>query len=428
MNFEPSTLAILELFLACGVMVTLVRLKTPLWLAVLAGDIVVCLLCGLPPAEWPSIVLDALTERNFLFLSPLVLLVMSLASIQSRTGRGKALVDAIEPRLRHPGWRLVLVPALLGLLPMPGGPLFSCTMVRLTAEHMDIPEKTKALSNHWFGHVWELAPGYVMLCSLVGIPMSVFWRYTFPMVFAAMLLGWWFFVRDLRAHGTPVPADAPLRPGREALFLAMPVIVALPGAGVFSLMIDLFRPDLPGQTAFYASLGCAIPLALWGARRSFPPNPWTLVFNGKIGGMMLLLAAFFCFRQIVLTGGLAERVGHMGGEPLAMVLLFVAIPLLAGFLTGIMVGYVGMAFPFLLGFLMATPALQGSFAPLVVLAAIMGNCGQLLSPFNACLVVSGQYFGTSMARMRRDLWRPVACLGVFGSVLVAVLWGVDVAF
>jgi integral membrane protein (TIGR00529 family) len=429
---EPSTLAFLELFLVCGILVVLVRLKIPLWLSVVIGGVVVCLLSGLPPAAWPDVVVGAVTERNYLLLCSMVLLIMCLSSIQDRTGQSRALVDAIEPRLRHPRWRLVLFPALVGLLPMPGGALFSCPMVRLTAEHMHIPEKTKALINYWFRHIWELAwplyPGYALLCALVGIPLSVFWRFTFPMVFVAMGLGWFFFLRDLRPHETPRPADEERRPRWEVLFLAMPIIVALLGAGVFSLLIDFFWPGVPGQVAFCASLGCAIILALWGGRRNIPANPWGLVFNRTIGRMMLLLTALFCFKQTIVVGGLVERAGHIGAEPLAMVLLFMVLPLLAGVLTGIMVGYVGMTFPFLLGFLLATPALRESFTPLIVLAAVMGNCGQLLSPLHVCLIVTGEYFGTSMSQMWGALWKPTLCLGMAGIALVAILQGIGATF
>jgi hypothetical protein len=453
-EFSETTIALCKLLAVCATLVVLLRFHLSLWLTICCGCLEVAAFSGIGPASWPDIVAGVLTNADFLLLCLMIFLIMSLSSIQDATGQSRKLVTGLEKHLRHPRIRLVLFPALVGLLPMPGGALFSCPMIRTAAEGMQISERRKALINYWFRHIWETAwplyPGYALICALLQIPLSQYWRYTFPLVFVALGIGWLFFLRDLDASRTakhesetspPRPEDVPSAgecgqtetdPADETLgevlLNALPLAVTLGGAAVFGLFFDVFFPKLPGQTVFSFSLSLGIGTAFWQGRGTMSIPLHKLVFNRNMARMMMLLLTLFVFKDTLRAAGVVDAFGHMGANALVIVAVFITLPVLSGILTGVMVGFVGMCFPILIGILQATPALQAYTAPLIVLATVAGNCGQLLSPVHVCLVVTNEYFGTDLADMWRRLASPVGLSLLGGGLWVLCLYFLDARF
>jgi integral membrane protein (TIGR00529 family) len=454
MEFSETTIALCKLLAVCATLMALLRLHLPLWLTICGGCLEVAVFSGIGPASWPGIVAGVLTNADFLLLCLMIFLIMFLSSIQDATGQSRKLVTGLERHLRHPRIRLVLFPALVGLLPMPGGALFSCPMIRAATEGMEISERRKALVNYWFRHIWEaswpLYPGYALICALLQIPLSLYWRYTFPLVFMALAIGWLFFLRDLDASKTagheagaspsrredmPSAGESD-RPGTDAageslgdvLLNALPLAVTLGGAAVFGLLFDVFFPKLSGQTVFSFSLALGIGTAFWQERGAASIPLRRLAFNRSIARMLLLLLALFVFKDTIRVAGLVDAFSHIGTGFLVIVSAFIILPVLSGILTGVMVGFVGMCFPILIGILQAAPALQAYMAPLIVLATVAGNCGQMLSPVHVCLVVTGEYFGTNLADMWRRLMAPVGMFLLGGGMWALCLYFFDARF
>ncbi|MDR3319759.1 MAG: DUF401 family protein [Desulfovibrio sp.] len=438
MEFTETVVALFRLLALCATLLILLRLHLPLWLTICGGCVEVATFSGISPASWPSIIFGVLTNANFLLLCLMVFLTMLLSSVQDATGQSKKLVTGLEKHLRRPRIRLVLFPALVGLLPMPGGALFSCPMIRAAADGMEISENRKAIINYWFRHIWETAwplyPGYALICALMQIPLTLFWRYTFPLVFLAFGVGWFFYLRDLDTSKTASWSEEPAPetedkagsdPGESSLWNvllnALPIVITLAGAAVFGLLFDLFFPKLPGQTAFSVSLALAVLTALRQGRDATLVKLCKLAFNKSAARMLLLLFALFVFKDTIRIAGIVDAFSHIEANYLVIVLTFIVVPLLSGILTGIMVGFVGMCFPILIGILHATPALQEHALPLVILATIAGNCGQMLSPVHVCLVVTMEYFGTSLTGMYRRLATPVSLMMLGGSLWVLCL-------
>jgi hypothetical protein len=79
------------------------------------------------------------------------------------------------------------------------------------------------------------------------------------------------------------------------------------------------------------------------------------------------------------------------------------IPFLAGIMTGLTVGFVGITFPFLLPLL----TFNGTADPSLLAIAFGGGfCGVMLSPLHLCLVLSGEYFNADFSKVYRLLIIP----------------------
>ena len=447
MEISESFLALIKLILVFPLILLLLRLRMPLWLAIVAGAVAVALSCGVAPTDWPGIIFAVVRQRDFLLLILMVFLILLLSSVQEAAGQSRLLVQGLEQHLRRPRLRLVFFPALIGLLPMPGGALFSCPMIKAAAGDMGVSEQKKAVINVWFRHIWELAwplyPGYVLACSFLGIPLYRLCQFTFPIVPLAFAVGWFFLMRDLRpaspeaqtddradqdhddaqtdgAFPDPASQQAPCAPGRiqslpETLLHSLPIAVTLIGAIFFSLLFGVFLPNAPGPLGFSMALFCAICVALWQGRKRMRRSFVSLVFSANTRKMMLLLFVIYTFKETIAVSGLIRSLGEFGDSAPMVVLSFVLLPFIGGMLTGVMFGFVGISFPILLGVLAHSP-LREYALPLAILGLIAGNAGQLLSPLHICLVVTSEFFTTPIPGILRRFVAPVLTLFA-GSVL-----------
>jgi integral membrane protein (TIGR00529 family) len=435
-ELSASTLAFGKLLFTFGGILILLRLRVALWKTLFAGCALLAILCSLPPASWIAIPLTCLNQANFLCIQVMLFGIMVLSALQEAGGQSQRLVEGLEVYIRHPRIRLILFPAIVGLLPMPGGALFSCPMLEAAARGLPIDARRKTLINYWFRHIWEVAwplyPGYILASSLLGISLLSLAKYTFPLVFFALFTGWFFFLRDIPVHPPQQEAVSPASPPSKTppsfgrvLLEALPLVVTLFGAAVFALFLDIAAPAAPPQIAFILSLSLAIAVAFRQNKKHLQIPLRHLFFNASLFRLLLLIYAIFVFKDTIITSGLIRDISTLGGNSLVILFLFLLLPFLCGILTGVMVGFVGTCFPILLGIL-PQAGLQDYLLPLVVVAIICGNAGQLLTPLHVCLVVSCEYFQTALADVWKRLLGPVAiqisygifwafCLGAIGA-------------
>lgn len=431
MEISSQVLATGKLFGIFAVLVVLLRLHIPLWLTIFAGALTTALMCGVSPLVWPDLFVSILRQPDFLILCLMIFLILVLSGVQEATGQSHDLVEGLEEYIQSPRIRLVIFPALIGLLPMPGGALFSCPMIRDAARKMNLGGDRKALINYWFRHIWELAwplyPGYALACTLLEIPVTRLLLFTFPAIFIAFGTGWIFFLRDLGRSLVETPHEdqkntpLPRRPLAAILMNGLPIAVTLVGAVVFGVIFDKVWPSLPTQAVFCFSLALAVAIALFQGRSKMKRPLASIAFSRNTGRIMLLLLAIYVFKDIIKLGGIVEELSHIGQSPLMVCLTFVLIPFISGILTGILVGLVGLSFPILIGIL-AHSTLQEYATPLIVLALTAGNCGQMLSPLHVCLVVTCEFFTTRLSVLLRSLFMPTLVIFSGGMLWALTLF------
>ncbi len=431
MPFSPATLALLKLGLTFGIILTAMKIRLDLWLAILAGSFTVAIICSMPILNWATLILQTATQNDLLLLLAMVFLILTLSSVQDATGQSNRLVQGIEQCLKHPRLRLVLFPTIIGLLPMPGGALFSCPMLNSAAKGMDLSPKEKTLINYWFRHIWELAsplyPGYILASGLLGLPLSTLAYYTAILVPLAFIVGWFFYMRNL-VPLTQSPT-APPKAGvyKNIAFESLPLVIAIAGAGFFSWIFAVILPSAPSQFAFIASVTCAIIIAFWQGHKYLERSLSSLIFSRNSLQILLLIFAIFVFKNTIMESGLVTDISTMSGSKYVIYSLFIILPLIGGILTGVMVGYVGSTFPILIS-ITSQMNLQEEALPLYILALVSGNCGQLLSPLHICLVVSCNYFLVPIAQVWKDVLMPVIIQLIYGILLALFLYYIGANF
>ena len=420
-----ASLPFLKVLGAFALMLLGIRVKLGLGLSILAGGVAMGFLFDLGPMPLLRVAVVALTKEKFLFLAAIVGLILILSDALERSGQSRRLMDALSGYLTGPRLRLVFFPALIGLLPMPGGAVFSAPMVKAVSEKMSLRNEDRTVINYWFRHVWELAwplyPGIILTVALADIPIISFISRTWPGVIAMFALGWFFFLRPgvLKSVDLVVaPRVAPRSIG-VALREGVPLLVAIVGAVGLEGGISAWAPAVPFEWGVIAALLLAV-VCIMIQNRLGAAFLFDVFAKKSLRAMLFVIAAIFIFKDVMHAAGVVDAMALSAGDGIALFAASVFLPFLVGMVSGINVAFVGATFPLLLGLLDALN-MRDQMIPYLVLASFAGFTGVMISPIHICFILTCEFFGTDLARAWRRLVAPCFCFALTGCVLFWIL-------
>ena len=406
-----------KVFGAFFLMLAGMRLKLGLPLSILGGGIVMGLAFGLGPGAMIVTGLSALMGEKFLLLLLIIGLIMMLSDALERSGQSRRLMDALSGYLTNPQLRLVFFPALIGLLPMPGGAIFSAPMVKAIGDEMQLGGEDQAVINYWFRHIWELSwplyPGLILTAALAGIPITTFIALAWPSTLAMVFFGWLFLLR----RRVPVETlEAVLsrktgRNGKSVLREGTPLLIAIVGAVGCETLLARFAQQIPFEWGVIGALFCSV-LAVMIQNRLGISFLVQVLSKKSLWTMLMVVAAVFIFKDLMRAAGVVDEMATGAGGGVALFAAAGLLPFLVGMISGINVAFVGATFPLLLG-LLASLGMENQMLPYLVLAAFAGFSGVMISPIHICFVLTCNYFGANVASCWRRMILPV--LGVIGT-------------
>ncbi len=423
------------------------HLSRRLWVAVLAGTMLLGLWCGhpiLPGANSPGITGIAwarLSSINLLLLLAVVFQVIWLSSQMSKTGIMSELVAAVQSRVSQ-RMSMAMLPAVIGWLPMPGGALFSAPLVDKCDIERNIQPLLKTKTNHWFRHIWEywwpIYPGVLLAIAESGLEIWQFVLVELPLSLFAIAGGWWFLLRRIKPAsarpGKPAPSPMEAASNLRLLRLISPIVVVIAmviamETGIRILLYHypwLHKPNryLPMMTGICAAM---LYLNRW---RPLTWKVWKeILVSGKTIRLVILVALVRVLGAIIdadLPGG-AGLVDTMRAEFAAWhiptIAVIMLIPFLSGISTGLAIGFVGASFPIVMKMLPHGAPINEVMAT-TVLAYACGHYGMMLSPLHICLVATNEHFGTRLVQSMRGLIGPglVVVIGALGMYLLIGGW------
>ena len=357
--------------------------------------------------------------------------VIWLGTQMSRTGVMQDLVDNLRARISQRS-AVAILPAVIGLLPMPGGAIFSAPLVENCDREGVLDPLLKTRINYWFRHVWEywwpLYPGVLLLLSITGLDVWQLMLINFPLSLMAVSAGYFVLLRGIDAAAPDVPS-AETRAGIRSLWLLLsPIIAVIVVYALVRCTLNLghgpgrYVPMVIGVGAGIVLLQCQRPLGakiwfeIWRAKRN-----WNLVL------LVTLVRIYGAFVEARLPDG-DLLVTHMNEEFAAWGIpvwaVAALIPFVCGIATGLAVGFVGASFPIVVSLLGPHPSFA-TLAPIVVLAYGWGYAGMMLSPVHVCLIVTNEHFQTRLYRSLGGLLKASAivlcCNVAYTAMLVWLL-------
>jgi len=338
------------------------------------------------------IMLKALANPQTIEIVVIVILAFTLGYSMEYFGILKRVAGGLSNSFG--AYSFLLIPLLIGLLPMPGGALISAVMLGpLTKMYRISPEKATLL-NYWFRHIWvtfwPLYPNVIIGAAVLNVDYFHFASATFPIGIFATLAGLTLtkgMERRLRIS----------RDILESLANLYPIAILL----VFSVLLKI---DL--------LFSLVIAIAAVAVHKRAKLSDFANIFKKTIDKKIILLVfAVMVYKSVIETSGAAESLfADISLEFPAPIAAFL-LTLLVGFATGIEMSYSSIALPLLTSFTGSGVIVAENL--MLVIAA--GYLGVMLSPMHLCYVLTAEYFGTEIGKTYKQL------LAIAG-ITAAIVW------
>ncbi len=408
--------------LSIFVLMLLIMRKLGLALAVLIGSFTLALLFERTPMQWVHSVLSVFSDVSILTVWAVVILVLSLSSLMESSGQAQRFMEPLAQKIVSPRIRMVFFPMLIGLLPMPGGAVFSAPMINAVAKELPLPEQDKSLINYWFRHTaemtWPLYPALILAASFSGMATPILALWTAPMSVLYFAIGWYFFVRPHKMAHIPMEYQGSQDKVWQKIFWeGAPLLIALAGALALEAFFALFFPGFPLDYGVVIALILAIIFCLYQNALGVRSFVNTLLKPG-VRSMLFIVGALGVFKNVLTQHGIVEQLVSTESGIVALWLSAIFLSYTIGALTGIVIAAVGSVFPLLLALV---EALQwGSPVPWIMLSMVSALAGAMMSPLHICFVLSCQYFKVSLAGSVKRVILP----GILFILCGVGYWGV----
>ena len=421
----------------------LVRFKVPLGAAVLVGGTVLGFLFQLGPVEIGAAALRGMFSPNSIGLGAITVLLLGLSRTMRGAGQLEEIVTLAKSLLRRPAIAMAALPAMIGLLPMPGGALFSAPMVESAAGDGLASGGRLSAINYWYRHIWEhcwpLYPGVLLAVDSAGWSMAPYVLLPAPLGLSMVISGLVIFRGlhpDLHIRGGSPPAGTKRRLLRNTSSIWIVPLTWIVGTLLgWSILWPMgFSRSSVRHIAWLSALVKYGPLII-GLIISLL---WTARLNGMgVGGLrktfasrsiyklLLLVLSIMAFQRLLTETNAGEAMGdELRAMNVAVVVVVAALPFISGVVTGLAIGFVGISFPIIREMVVNSPD-EPMAASYLVLAYACGHIGMMLTPMHVCHVVSNKYFETPFAPVYKRTV-PASCIMlalVIGYFLVLRAFG-----
>ena len=372
-------------------------------------------LLGMDMLTTAGLMIDALQSSSTIRLVIFVLSIIYLSGLLKSTGHLDRIGSAVKSSLGSAEGGVIALPALIGLLPMPGGALFSAPLVDAAAGDTAIDTSRRAASNYWFRHNWEfwwpLYPGIIAALEISGIPWSEWALHLVLLTPIAAVIGWFFILRTTPRTGTRRDPSEREKGGviLRVLFpiLCIPVVVLISSA--ISAIVPVWHP--PSYYVLLAGIGISIISVAVENRPSLAM--WRdALQTRRMVSMAFLLICLMMYKGVIaesyLAPGLARELSHF---PISVLFLTSVIACIGGLVTGIAIGFVGATFPIVVALL------EGGeqYTIMMGIAYVWGFMGMMASPMHLCLIVTREHFNASWLGIYRRLIPTILVTGILST-------------
>jgi hypothetical protein len=402
-----------------ALLVTLLRLKVKIGLAMVLSACLLALLLGVWPwdvgrtliGEWRSQPLMRTTVYLFVSLTALLLLVNVIGAAMEEIGLSQRLVPAMQGLFKSRRFALALIPLMMGMLPTPGGIMLSAPMVREAGDKIGVERSRLAAINFLFRHQWEpvwpLFPAIPLIQSLLGISALTLFCYHIMLTGAGILGG----IIVLLMFGIPPKQPEHRQVKRNISHNLCDFLHAFWPIAFTAVLYIAF--DLPPAVGIFLAIVGLLMI------HKVPFKRWLSVFKAAREPDMILLifGALFFKLNLETSGAIGSIVKFLTSAHVPPHLLLFGLPMLVCFTTGVTMPTVAITYPFLIAFIgvgsEARMGLEGlAFSGLLF--------GLWLTPVHLCLTLSASYFQTSLFKIIFKLLLPTAGVAIAG-ILMAVL-------
>ncbi len=371
-----------------------------LWIAMFSAALILAFITI--PSDPFTVLAETLVDPSVLLLGLAVTIIPIIGGIMNKSGLMDSLVNNMRIG-RKPF--LMFSPALVGMLPMPGGALLSAPLIQKGSK--DLENVDKVAINVWFRHalylVYPLSTSLIVGAKIAGLDIYTAILYLIPFFLLLLIVGYIFFVR--KAGG---------RMSYKTVFsltgLLLPMSIILIAPVLDFILLNTWAPELRELSLLIAVL-LSLCLALYLGKMT--PRKFKFIISDmrpwKYG---LIVIGMFVFLNVFVASGAP---GAMSALSPSKAMLCVVIGFFLGLTTGRIQLPISIIVPiYLTNFLVA--AVEPMAFAITYFSIFLGY---LISPVHPCNTVSLEYFNVSIRDFFKRIWPSTALM--FGIVLVVAV-------
>jgi integral membrane protein (TIGR00529 family) len=410
--------AFISIIISLAVLVTLLRLKVKIGLAMVISACLSALLLGVWPwdigrtliGEWQSQPLTRTTGYLFVSLTALLLLVNVIGAAMEDIGLSQRLVPAMQGLFKSRRFALALIPLMMGMLPTPGGIMLSAPMVREAGDKIGVERSRLAAINFLFRHQWEpvwpLFPVVPFIQSMLGISALTLFCYHIVLSGAGIVGG----IIVLLMFGIPPKRPEHRQVKRHISHNLRDFLHAFWPIAFTAVLYIAF--DLPPAVGIFLAIIGLLTI------HKVPLKRWLSVFKAarEPDMVMLIFGALFFKLNLEASGAIGSVVEFLTSAHVPPHLLLFGLPMLVVFTTGVTMPTVAITYPFLIAFIGTGSEARMGLEALAFSGLLFGLW---LTPVHLCLTLSASYFQISLLKIIFKLLLPTAGVAIAG-ILMAI--------
>lgn len=386
--------------------------KIPIGVTILYISIGILVYLLIPIREYGDVIRLTLKNETMYRLMIIIFLILFFSKLLKEVGLLDRAVKTLGLIFKNKSHILPIFPALIGLLPMPGGAMFSAPMVNSISQDMEIENEEKTFINFWFRHMWEpilpLYPGFILQIELVriasGNPNTIvnvlLWQ--FPITILVFFTGYIFKLRSISRNTPHNHTKVKFSNILELIKNIWPILTLI-------VAVIFIRIEFAMLITFVIMLTLII-----NYKKITFKTFWKLLKDSFSPLIILLIFSVFFFQSTMHKTGLLNNLSYTLnslGIPVEVVIF--AVPFIIGILSGLTVTYIAITFPIILPLIS-----NGDFAyNLVALGFLGGYIGVLLSPVHLCLVLTNEYFNSSLKKVYGIMIKAAIGVSLYGIFL-----------
>ena len=344
--------------------------------------------------------INVLTDPSILSLIIIMILIPILGGIMEESG---LMLEMIEKMRISRKSSLMMIPALFGLLPVPGGALMSAPIVQQIDKEEDANKKVAI--NVWYRHMlilnYPLSSSLIIASILTDINLYILVLGLFPGLIVMWLIGYVTLVKNI----SPFPEQGQ-RDLKRAFHNLLPILIAPLIDLIGRLMFNFSVPEV----FLLGGLVLSIWLALRFGKMKFS-SVKLISKKMRIWRFPLIIFSMFLFLEVFTLSGAPEEI--------ASVDLPVFILILLGFFLGFATGRIQLPVSILIPIYLA----QFTGITMVLLDFIFiytsSSLGYLLTPIHPCVSYSTKYFKTNFFKAVKILGKPIL---ISFMLLIGLYW------
>ena len=155
MEWIFATPAFVKVGLSFALILVLNRFKINLGYCLLIASAFLGLFMRMGPVQILAAMARNAAAWQSVSLGLIVISILILSRLMTEVGQLRRIVEQFSRLVRSERLTSAVMPALIGLLPMPGGALFSAPMVETACQGKEVSPEAKTALNYWFRHLWE---------------------------------------------------------------------------------------------------------------------------------------------------------------------------------------------------------------------------------------------------------------------------------